>query len=185
MPLAVCEQELRAEGAEQTLRGAMAWTDPPGLLQVTWIMGLPNACWGFPAGWGSLLLLNCSPKAKGACETLEILGCQMFSFSRGGMMCSAQGGPNLGLYVCTEGPAWALAAINLLCLQSGQVEAVPRLVLGAFSEPELQLPVLRHMWIMAMGKELKEGHCPHFQSELGADRTSFSCHGLWGPADMG
>lgn len=142
---------------QSTLHGAIADADPPGLLQVTCFMGLPNASWGFPAGWGSLLLLNCSPKAECACETLEISGCQMFKLSCGEMMCSAQAGPNLGLYLCSRGSAWGLSAINPPCLQSGQAEAILRLVLGALLEYELEFLVLRHMWIMAMGKKLNGG----------------------------
>lgn len=60
------------EGVERTLHSAIAWAGPQALLQITCYMGLPNVCWDFPVGWGSLLLLNCSPKAEGACETLEI-----------------------------------------------------------------------------------------------------------------
>lgn len=55
------------EGAERTLHRAIAWAGPQAFLQITCSMGLPNECWDFPAGWGSLLLLNCSPKAEGTC----------------------------------------------------------------------------------------------------------------------
>lgn len=61
------------KGAERTLHGAIAQASPQVFLQITCYMGLPSVCWDFPVGWGSLLLLkNCSPKAEGACETLEI-----------------------------------------------------------------------------------------------------------------
>lgn len=60
------------EGAERTLHGAIARAGPQAFLQITCYMGLPNVCWDFPVGWGSILLLNFSPKAEGACETLEI-----------------------------------------------------------------------------------------------------------------
>jgi len=106
-----CEQEAApvwagcplGERAEQTLHGTTAWAGPQVFFQITCYMGFPNVCWDFPVGWSSLLLLNCSPKEEGACETLEISSCQMLSFSVGGNGMLRPTWPKAGvLYQCTE-----------------------------------------------------------------------------------
>lgn len=62
---------------------SIAWASPQGFSTDICYMGPPNEYWDFPVGWGLLLLLNCSPKADGACEMLKIWSCSMLFFSLG------------------------------------------------------------------------------------------------------